>query len=96
MPAARRHCESVLLEQMSHLSCDKVKATSRSANHDLLTMHIDLPSSYVVRTLLKTFTSSQFVSYIHQWGHFKSFFMMPFWKNNCKILLGIDTLWGIA
>ncbi|MUV36444.1 hypothetical protein JNUCC1_00246 [Lentibacillus sp. JNUCC-1] len=37
VPAARRHCESVLLEQMSHLSCDKVKATSRSGNHDTLT-----------------------------------------------------------
>ncbi|MUV39594.1 hypothetical protein JNUCC1_03472 [Lentibacillus sp. JNUCC-1] len=37
MPAARRHCESGFLEQMSHLSCDKVKATSRSGNHDALT-----------------------------------------------------------
>ncbi|MUV38916.1 hypothetical protein JNUCC1_02788 [Lentibacillus sp. JNUCC-1] len=36
VPAARRHCESGVLEQMSHLSCDKVKATSRSANHGAL------------------------------------------------------------
>ncbi|MUV36845.1 hypothetical protein JNUCC1_00649 [Lentibacillus sp. JNUCC-1] len=50
MPAASRHCESDFLEQMSHLSCDKVKATVRSGNHPTLVTHTDLSFHLTART----------------------------------------------
>ncbi|MUV36686.1 hypothetical protein JNUCC1_00490 [Lentibacillus sp. JNUCC-1] len=76
MPAARRHCESGFLEQMSHLSCDKVKATSRSANHDTLIVVVSCQKQSfkfsLVRSLCQLFILNMFLKatnpYIGHWS----------------------------